>query len=138
MRMGKPDWFRVLVAIAVFVALCFIVFTHEANRFKFTMKGRIVVYEFNIIRAYMNEKGRYTFLTSNGAIEEIKLSCPYRDNVLIVKTDGQERVRVAGEILPLASNPVYKQITIYLKDYDLRGGSWNHGKFGRGDTVEIK
>lgn len=136
MNTSAINMLRIWILICLFIHLIIAIRIIEIETDVF--KGKTVIHEFNIEKAYINERGRYTFLKSNGNIEEVKLPIDDRDKVLIIKTDGQQSVRITGKIPPLSSRIVYQRLTIYLNDYGLDGASWNHGKFGKGNTSEIK
>jgi len=95
-----------------------------------------------IKRVYMNEVNRYTFITKNsdGSNKVWEIS-GWDKSVFRIYDD----VPVGKEMYVEYSKKCqggtlfFYNVNIHIHNlYELQGGSWNHGKFGKGQTQVIK
>ena len=92
-------------------------------------------------KVFMNERGRYTFITQQNGESLVWEKSTYYPQRIHVYTDvpKEERMYVEYSYECSGGEPTLKRLDIHIHELDeIQGGSWNHGKFGRGQTQVIE
>ena len=101
-----------------------------------TSTKRVYVY-----RVFMHETNRYTFMTkeeSEDKVWVVNVSCSERIHLYSDVPQG-ERMYVEYCKKCSAGDASYKRVDIHIHNVDeIHGGGWDHGKFGRGQTVVVE
>jgi len=133
------------IAFMAFV-VCFDVgaflFLKKTSEWKGAKLLKVEIKVDNIVRVFMHEPGAYNFLVSrNGILVPTENYRHSPQRVIIMPDVSREQFMWArvyykeeeGYGFPQA----YLEIHVH-SEKDIEGGGWNHGKFGRGQTVVVE
>ena len=89
-------------------------------------------------RVFMNESHRFTFLT-DGRLKEVRVNNFPADVKIVYDILPGESMFYSYQQYCSGGTTMTKWLEIHVRSVnDINGGSWNHGKFGKGQTNVIQ